>query len=568
MTSSSPEMLKQFFARYAGVLPIDAVDLEDENPERFSRWMKFGTAGLRGLMGYGTNCMNSVTVRYASQAIYVHYFELIRQRSSGPVCVGYDARHNSLDFAYLVAGVFASKGVQVIMNRDKVTPTPLTPFAVVKYGCVCGIQITASHNHRADNGMKVYNSSGAQITRAEAQSIFSLMEDGRSIAEIWNIELDKNRVEFVDYSIEIWDSYKSRMKEELNIQPFDQVCAYTPVHGVGWWYVHDFLVNDLKCQSPLVPENQREPNPEFPTSEFPNPEEDQPLEEVMKLARENEQIQLVLANDPDADRLAVVEKQKDGKFIKFSGDEIGLIFFEILFEASHTRDKRAFFTTFVSSSYMKSLCGKRKVPCYITHTGFGNLMEKVAELGDAVDPIFLYEEAIGFCLAPQLVPDKDGISAACLLLQQASRLYKSGSTLYEFYQEIGRKSGLRYQTNNVFKKIPKPLDSLEKIRTSNYRTPPELAASLVRILDGKTGYDSLEGKTEDSIREILFPATDMIALYLNDESRFILRASGTEPKLKLYSEVKYNPRNPGEEAKAIDRLRSTIDLLSKIGFFG
>ncbi|ARF57117.1 phospho-sugar mutase [Streptomyces gilvosporeus] len=486
----------------------------DELAARFAGTLQFGTAGLRGELGAGPMRMNrSVVIRAA--AGLAGYLKA-KGEGSGLVVIGYDARHKSADFARDTAAVMVGAGLRAAL-LPRPLPTPVLAFAIRHLGAVAGVEVTASHNPPRDNGYKVYLGDGSQIVPPADGEIADEIAAVRSLADVPRPESGWETLDD-----EVLRAYLARTDAVLTPgSPRDLQVVYTPLHGVG----RDTLVAAFAragFPAPTVVAEQAEPDPDFPTVAFPNPEEPGAMDLAFATAQ-SVGPDIVIANDPDADRCAVAVPApgtKDG-WRMLRGDEVGALL------AAHLVSKQAsgtFATTIVSSSLMSRIAAASSLPYEETLTGFKWLAR--------VDGLrYAFEEALGYCVDPEGVRDKDGITAALLIAELAAELKHAGRTLSDLLDDLALEFGL-HATDQLSVRV----EDLSLIAAAMQRlreTPPTTLAGLT-----VTSSDDLT-KGTDSL-----PPTDGLRYYLSgspeagiEAARIVVRPSGTEPKLKCYLEV-------------------------------
>jgi phosphomannomutase len=485
--------------------PRARADLAD----RFSGTLTFGTAGLRGPLGAGPTRMNRVVVIRAAAGLARYLRE--HGAEGGAVAVGYDARRNSRVFATDTAAVLAGAGLRPrVLPRP--LPTPVLAFAIRHLGCVAGVMVTASHNPAPDNGYKVYLGDGTQIVPPADQEIAAAIEAVGPLASVPRTE----RWETLDD--DVLDAYLARIAETLPPGPRDLRVVYTPMHGVGGEVVRAALER-TGFPAPVVVPEQAEPDPAFPTAAFPNPEEPGTLDLAFALAARTD-ADIVLANDPDADRCAVAVplasvSGSSVEWRRLTGDEVGAL---LAVHLVRSGVRGTFATTIVSSSLLSAIAARHEVPYVETLTGF-------KWLGRVPGLAFGYEEALGYCVDPTAVGDKDGISALVRVAELAAALKREGRTVLDLLDDLARDYGV-HATEQYSVRQPS-LARISAVVDRVRRHPP----------------DHLGGRKVERVDDLARPApgglppTDGVRLVLADRGRVVVRPSGTEPKLKCYLEV-------------------------------
>ncbi|MER6349119.1 phospho-sugar mutase [Streptomyces sp. NPDC001595] len=481
---------------------IDAHDVQ-ELTARFSGTLQFGTAGLRGELGAGPMRMNrSVVIRAAAGlAAYLNK----NGRTGGLVVIGHDARHKSEDFARDTAAVMTGAGLRAAL-LPRPLPTPVLAFAIRHLGAVAGVEVTASHNPPRDNGYKVYLGDGSQIVPPADADIAAEIA---AIPSLTTVSRPTEGWETLDDSV--LDAYLARTDAVLDpASPRTARTVYTAMHGVG----KDTLLAAFAragFPAPVLVAEQAEPDPDFPTVAFPNPEEPGAMDLAFAKARETDP-DLVIANDPDADRCAVAVPD-GGEWRMLRGDEVGALL------AAHLVNRGArgtFAESIVSSSLLGRIAEKANLPYEETLTGFKWIAR--------VDGLrYGYEEALGYCVDPEGVRDKDGITAALLITELASVLKEENRTLLDLLDDLAVEHGL-HATDQLSVRVEDLSVIADAMRRLREQPPAELAGLAV------TNAEDLTKGTE------LLPPTDGLR-YTLDGARVIVRPSGTEPKLKCYLEV-------------------------------
>ncbi|MET8360444.1 phospho-sugar mutase [Micromonospora sp. NPDC005171] len=484
-------------------LPASAPELAD----RFAGPLTFGTAGLRGPLRAGPNGMNLAVVTQAAAGLVTW---LAAQGGTGPLVIGYDARHGSREFAERTAQVATGAGRPALL-LPRPLPTPVLAYAVRHLGGVAGVMVTASHNPPQDNGYKVYLGAelggefgaGAQIVPPADAGIEAAI---RSVGPLTRVPLGEPGQVLGD---DLVASYVERATAVIDPDgPRDLTVAYTPLHGVGAAVLTAAFAS-AGFPTPGVVPDQAEPDPAFPTVSFPNPEEPGAVDRLIALA-DSTGADLAIANDPDADRCAVVVRDGGG-WRMLRGDEVGVLLADHLMRRGVTG---LYATTIVSSSLLRAMCAARGLPYDETLTGFKWI---VRAGGGSAPLVFGYEEALGYCVAPEHVRDKDGITAALTVAELAAGLKTQGRTLTDRLDELAAEFGVHH-TDQLSVRV----DDLRVIVDAMARIRAETPATLL-------------GQPVDSVRDLL-PESDVVILRTG-VARVVIRPSGTEPKLKAYLEV-------------------------------
>ena len=507
----------------------------DELVERFAQSLTFGTAGLRGLLGAGPNRMNrAVVIRTSFGLVRTVLAEVPRAAERG-IVIGYDARHNSDVFARDAAGVFAASGVKVHWFDDVVT-TPLTAFAVSHLGAAAGVMVTASHNPADYNGYKVYGPNGAQIIPPRDETIAhaiaaapaanlvprSSFEDARANGLIATIQDDLTEA----YLTGVAGLLRAReVRPPLRI-------AYTPLHGVGYSLAARAFVAAGFSAVSSVPEQTR-PDPTFPTVRFPNPEERGALDLAMLHARRIG-ADLILANDPDADRLGVAVKDGSGAFVQLSGNQVGVLLGHYVITQDPRRDARAVITTIVSSPMLGEMARELGIHYEETLTGFKWIATRALELeSQGTRFVFGFEEALGYSVG-DLVRDKDGVSAAVLFAELAAVCRAQGTSVLAYLADLYRRFG--YYASVQRNMVLEGTAGAAKIATmmSHLRAHPPWSIGDRPVRERRDYAAGVRVHADGTSERLGLPASDVLGYLLEGGTRIVIRPSGTEPKLKYY----------------------------------
>jgi len=474
-----------------------------ELADRFDGTLEFGTAGLRGELGAGSNRMNRVVVTRAAAGLAAYLKDEGAPRDAA-VVIGYDARHNSDVFARDTAEVMTGAGLRALL-LPRPLPTPLLAFAIRELGCVAGVMVTASHNPPQDNGYKVYLGDGSQIVPPADAEIAARIAAVGPVTEV-----PRGRAGIV-LGDEIVDGYLDTVAGLAGDGPRDLSLVYTPLHGVGGTSVVQVL-ETAGFAAPSVVGQQEEPDPDFPTVSFPNPEEPGAMDLALALAAQRN-VDLVVANDPDADRCAAAVPDAHG-WRMLRGDEVGALLAHHLLSTGHTG---TYACSIVSSSLLGKLAAAAGQPFAETLTGF-KWISKVDGL------VFGYEEALGYCVDPEHVKDKDGVSALLLLCELAAAEKARGRSLVDVLDDLALTHGL-HATDQLSVRVSDLAEISRAMAALRSQPPTTLGGLRVESVD-----DLAQGSAT-------LPPTDGLRYRLADGARVIVRPSGTEPKLKCYLEV-------------------------------
>ena len=511
---------------------LDAGD-EAALAERFGARLEFGTAGIRGPLGAGPARMNRAVVRRVTAGLAARLATEPGAADRG-VVVGHDARHGSADFADDTAAVLAGAGIRVHRLSGQ-QPTPLLAFAVRRLGAAAGVQVTASHNPPQDNGYKVYWGDGAQIVPPLDAEISAAIDAVVDLAAVPVAALDDALIGFVPSTL-VGDYVTAVMGLVRHPEHRDLRVAYTPLHGVGRDLATRVLA-DAGFADVHVAAEQAEPDPDFPTVPFPNPEVAGALDLALALAR-SVGADLLLANDPDADRIAAAVPDRDGAWRVLDGDELGCLLAEwLLVERPSGGPRPAVATTVVSSMLLRRIAEHHGAWFAETLTGFKWLAHAALEAEAAGNTFVLgYEQALG-AMCGTAVLDKDGVSAALVTADMAATLKARGRTLLDALDDLHRRHGVHLTAGRSLRLEGPGADEL--VRTVLDRlsgAPPAQVAgvAVTAVADHAAGVRRLgDGRTEP----LATPPTDLVGLELADGSRLQVRPSGTEPLLKFYVEV-------------------------------
>ena len=515
-----------------------AADDLDALRDRFAERLQFGTAGLRGALGAGPNRMNRALVRRATAGVAAW---LQAAGRTGAVVVGRDARHGSAEFAEDTAAVLAGAVFRVLV-LPRPLPTPVTAFAVRHHRAAAGIMITASHNPPADNGYKLYLGDGAQIVSPVDAEISAHID---AVGPLASVPLSTDGVEVLDDAT--LDAYLAAVTGLLDDGPREVTGVYTAMHGVGAETVRAAFA---RAGFPALHEvaEQVEPDPDFPTVAFPNPEEPGALDRALAQAR-SVGADLVVANDPDADRLAVAipDPAVDGGWRALTGDELGALVADHLLRRGGHEPTDTVVTTVVSSRLLSKLAAARGVAYAESLTGFKWVVRAPAP-GHRF--LFGYEEALGYCVGG-VVRDKDGVSAALVVAALAAERRAAGSSLRERLDEVFRQHGAHVTRQRSIRIAG--ADWLDRVTAAmaGLRADPPAEVAGRPVVD-----------VEDLLPGTRFEPSDVLIFTL-DGARLVVRPSGTEPKCKCYAEAVVPVGPDGDVAGARARAADIVaDVLA------
>ena len=521
---------------------------ETEKRDSFYKDLEFGTAGLRGIVGVGTNRMNKYTVGKATQGLAQYIVKKGKQDRG--VAIAYDSRHMSTEFSKQAALILNANGVKTYIF-ESLRPTPELSFAVRKLGCISGIVVTASHNPPKYNGYKVYWEDGSQITEPIDNEIIAEVNSINDFSKIKTITkeeaIEKGLYNII--SLELDDMYLDELQkntlnpEDIKKATDDLKIVYTPLHGTGGKLVKKLLERQGYKNVYIVKE-QEEPNGDFPTVSYPNPEDPKAFEYAIKLAKEVG-ADIVLANDPDADRIGLqVKDSKTGEYVVFNGNMIGLTIAEYLISQKKEKGmlpkNPALIKTIVSSNMTDRICEYYGVELFLALTGFKNIAARIRqfEASNSNTYIMGYEESYG-CLIGTHARDKDGLIAVMMLCEIAAYYKNRGLTLWDVIQKMYEKYG--YYKEDQISVVLEGADGAVKIQEmmKNMRNnPPEKLGKykVLKIMDCSSGIEKDIMTGEET--KIDLPKSNVLRYTLENDCWCAVRPSGTEPKIKFYMGVR------------------------------
>lgn len=520
----------------------------EEIADRFYKELEFGTGGLRGIMGAGTNRMNRYTVRKATQGLADYICEQGGQEKG--VAIACDSRNFSEEFAKETALCLNANGIKTYIF-DSLRPTPELSFALRELGCVAGVVITASHNPPEYNGYKVYWEDGAQITAPRDKEIIARVNQVIDYSAIRTMEksvaVERGLYQVIGDEIDehYMESLKKLILHSESIQNMASTLkiVYTPIHGTGNVPVRRIL-KELGFEQVYVVPEQELPDGNFPTVSYPNPEDPKAFSMALELARKVD-ADIVLATDPDADRLGIYAKDsRTGEYMAFTGNMSGLLLCEYQLSAKREMgilpSNGAIVSTIVSSDLAKTMAGEYGVKHIETLTGFKYIGEQIKffEEQGTCEFLFGFEESYG-CLIGTHARDKDAVVAVMALCEAAAYYKERGRTLCDQMEQIYQKYG--YFKEDLFTRTLKGLEGKAQMEAmmEGYRTAPPKKAGAYRILSVHDYQAGIRKNMETGETERLnLPGSDVLYFELEDDGWFCVRPSGTEPKIKYYMGVK------------------------------
>lgn len=545
--------------------------LEAEDPtqliESFYKDLEFGTGGLRGIMGAGTNRMNIYTVGAATQGLANYLKEAFPDLPQISVAVGHDVRNNSRKFAEIVANIFSANGIKVYLF-DSFRPTPELSFAIRHLGCQSGVNITASHNPKEYNGYKAYWSDGAQIIAPHDVNIINHVNRIKNVSDI-KFQGNKELIEIIGDKMDadFLDAIKGlSLSPEINKKYHDLKIVYTPIHGTGVKLVPASLRNYGFDNIIHVPE-QDIPSGDFPTVASPNPEN--PPAMAMAIAKAKEVgADLVMASDPDADRIGVVVREPNGEYALINGNQIVMILLYYLMtrnaELGRLTGKEYIVKTIVTTETIKRIADANNIKMYDCYTGFKWIASVIRDNEDTARYLGGGEESYGF-LAETFARDKDSVSAISLMAEALAWAKENNMSFLEMLQDIYLKYGFsREEGISVVRPGKTGADEIVAMM-KNFRANPQksLGGSPVVTIKDYSDLNCTDVQT-GKVEKMDFPTTSNVLQYFTaDGSKISIRPSGTEPKIKFYIEVRGTMNSKADYAEAIKAAEAKTEIIKK-----
>jgi phosphoglucomutase len=545
----------------------EIIRLQKENPseltDSFYRNLEFGTGGLRGIMGVGTNRMNRYTIGMATQG----YSNYLKRSFSGQVkvAIAHDSRNNSRFFAETVAKVFAANGIKVFLFQS-LRPTPELSFTIRQLGCQGGVVCTASHNPKEYNGYKAYWNDGGQLVPPHDKNVILEVE---KIASLEEVKWSGSEVNISMIGREMDEAYIS-MVRDLSVYPeiiekqHNLCIVYTPIHGTGIKLVPEVLQR-FGFSNVHVVDEQASPDGNFPTVLFPNPEEKETMSLGLKKAKEID-ADILLGTDPDADRVGIGIKDKKGNWVLMNGNQTAVLAFNYLIEARKAKgvaqSNDMVIKTIVTTDMIDEIARRNKITCYNVLTGFKWIAELIKEKEATENYVIGGEESYGLMIGSRL-RDKDAVSAVAILCEMAAFEKNKGKSLYDKLIELYLEYGLYKESLiSITKKGMNGQKEIAEMIEGFRKNPPITinGSPVVQLLD----YELRKGKNIQSGAswDISLPESNVLQFVLADGSKISARPSGTEPKIKFYFSVHVNLSDGTEfekmQAELEDRINDII----------
>lgn len=530
----------------------------DELIDSFYTDLEFGTGGLRGIMGVGTNRMNQYTVAMATQGFANYLLKNHPKENNLKVAIAYDSRNNSKAFAKITANVFSANGFYVYLFSD-IRPTPELSFAIRFLGCCGGVVVTASHNPKEYNGYKAYWSDGGQLIAPHDKNVIAEVTKIKSIDEV-KLTPNKNLIKIIGADID--KAYLKEVKAlsltpKLNKKHRFLKIVYTPIHGTGYKLVPKIL-EKFGFDNMFSVNEQFKPDGNFPTVKSPNPEESEALSKALYLA-DLVDADLVLATDPDADRVGIAVKDNNNKFVLLNGNQTAVILLSYILEKwkelKKFKGNEFIVKTIVTTEMLKEMADYYKVECPDVLTGFKFIADIILQYEGKKQFIAGGEESYGY-LVGDFVRDKDAVSACAMISEACANAIENNKTLFDILIDAYIKFG--FYKEHLLSITKKSKDGLEEIKQmmTDYRTKPPTEINKSKVVMIKDYLTQTETNIENkTTKPIALPKSDVIQFFTADGSKVTVRPSGTEPKIKFYFGVKTTLKSKAE----FDNTNSKLD---------
>ncbi len=548
----------------------EIAELQKNNPQEledaFYRNLEFGTSGLRGIMGVGTNRMNKYVVGFATQG-FANYLNQFFKGTEIKVVIGHDSRNNSRYFSMVAAKVFAANGIKVFIY-DNLRPTPEISYTIIKLQCQAGVILTASHNPKEYNGYKVYFDNGGAIVPPHDKNILNEIDKISTPDQVkWGQENDPLIITLgqdIDESF-MNMSLSQLVYPEIIAQQADLKIVYTPIHGSGITLIPQVLAK-MGFKNVHIVQEQAEPNGNFPTVVYPNPEEKETMSLGLKKARELD-ADILCGTDPDADRVGVGIKNHHNEWVLMNGNQTAVLVFSYLIEARKSKGiaqpNDFVVKTIVTTQMLNEIARQNNLYCYDVLTGFKWIADKITELEGKQQYIVGGEESFGLMVGNQL-RDKDAVTSVAVLCEMAAYYKNQGKSVYEKLIELYQQYGLYLEDLiSITKKGQDGLSQIETMMESFRKNPPTLldGEKVCEFLDYK--FQTKKNLDTNSISTLDLPKSNVLQFITDKGTVVSARPSGTEPKIKFYFSVCTQLQNASEFDAKIDYLRTKILNISK-----
>lgn len=570
LTQAIQDRINEWLAgNYDDATKTEIQALQDQGKEEalidaFYKNLEFGTGGLRGIMGVGPNRMNQYTVGAATQGL-ANYLKQSFPNQPIKVAIAFDSRNRSQEFAQITANVFSANDIQVYLFPE-LRPTPLLSFAIRHLGCQSGVVLTASHNPKEYNGYKAYWEDGSQLVAPHDKNVIKEVEK-ISVEEV-KFEAKTENIQVLDKTVE--EIYLSELKK-LSLSPkaiqahSDLKIVFTPIHGTAITLVPQAL-EKFGFQNVKIVEEQAQPNGNFPTVIYPNPEEAEALNLALQQAQEWD-ADLVLATDPDADRVGIALKNEQNEWQLINGNQVASLLIYYLLHAWKKNQKLVgkeyIVKTIVTTELIAEIANHFQTPCYDTLTGFKNIAKIIREKEGTETFIGGGEESYGYLIG-DFVRDKDAVASCAFIAEMFAWAKSEGKTLFDLLLEVYEQFGVYQETLVSIKKEGKTgAEAIAKMMENFRNNPPQMLAGskVSQVLD----YQELEKRNLilNQTEKLNFDQSNVLQFFTEDGTKISARPSGTEPKIKFYVSVKAALDDKGKYREILQILEEKIKQVIK-----
>ena len=534
-------------------------DNEEEILDRFHKDLTFGTAGLRGIVGAGTNRMNKYTVSLATQGLAQTIVDRGEEAMNRGVAIAYDVRHFSKEFSEIAARVFAANGIKVYLFED-IRPTPVLSYTIRRLNTISGVVVTASHNPRDYNGYKVYWEEGSQILDDIAEEILGNINAIEDYSHIKLMDLEEAKEKgLINYiGKEIDDEYVEKVKKLALNEDIDKdiKIVYTPLNGTGNVLVRRVL-KEREFKNVFVVPEQEMPDPDFTTVGYPNPEDTKAFDYAIKLGKEKD-ADILIATDPDCDRVACMVRDENAEFVPLNGNQTGALMIEYILSSRHRKnnipENGAIVKSIVTGDLSKAIASKYNVDTIETLTGFKHICGKANEFDKTEEHTFIYgyEESIGY-VYDTMVRDKDGVISSMIIAEMAAYYKKQDKTLLDKLEELYNEHG--YYFEKLISIVLEGIEGSERIG----RIMDSFRGKAIEKIENMKLIKTIDYLNDDTGN----PKSNVLKYYFDDGSWYAIRPSGTEPKIKIYIYSKDKDKIQSKnKIKAIEKI--TLEKIESV----